>query len=223
MPSLQIAMSATRVPIGAIHGRLTVLGEAPRRRDLDGHSRRYLLVRCECGAEREMREAVLLRDTTVSCGCWRLEAQTSHGLSGTPAFKAWHAMHWRCAGKNAKTFHDYAGRGIDVCERWSGVNGINNFVADMGQPRRGMTLDRIDNDGNYGPGNCRWATPAEQMRNMRANVFVTYDGKRLCLLDACAAAGVKMGTVSGVISKTGMPAQLAFDYYAAWAAAKLKD
>lgn len=201
--------------VGTTQGRLVVLSRLPDKRDPDGHQRRYFLVRCECGTERAMREVVLRRNSTISCGCWRLENHTTHGLSGTPIFEKWHAMHERCSGRNGRSFRDYAARGIKVCERWSGPDGMRNFLDDMGQPPLGMTLDRIDNDGDYEPGNCRWATPVEQMRNMRANVFVIHEGERLCLSDACAAAGIKLSTVSACVSKTGMPPQLAFDFYVA--------
>lgn len=87
-----------------------------------------------------------------------------HGLFNNRLYRVWSAMHQRCENRNHRSYRNYGGRGISVCERWSDVA---KFVADMGEPPVGLTLDRIDNDGNYEPCNCRWATVSEQNRNQR--------------------------------------------------------
>lgn len=102
----------------------------------------------------------------------------------------WHGMHHRCYSKKCYYFHRYGGRGIAVCERWHKRNpkGFDNFLEDMGFPKRGLSLDRIDNDGNYEPSNCRWATVAEQVANrdtspiaIRKTPYV-YPTSDLCIL-----------------------------------------
>jgi len=96
-------------------------------------------------------------------------------------------MRRRCLDKNFKDYPNYGGRGIEVCERW---NSFENFLADMGKRPPGMTLDRIDNDGDYEPGNCRWASHRTQMNNTRKNRFLTYGGKTASLSDWARHVGI---------------------------------
>lgn len=103
----------------------------------------------------------------------------THGMTGTPTFRSWQSMFRRCQRP------EY--RGISIDPRWCGPTGFAQFLSDMGERPTGMTIDRINNDGNYEPGNCRWATPLQQGRNRRDNIYVICDGTRMALGDACAA------------------------------------
>lgn len=91
-----------------------------------------------------------------------------HGMRRTPTYNSWDNMTQRCKNPNRAEYGYYGGRGIEVCDRWAL---FENFLADMGERPSGLTLDRIDNDGNYEPGNCRWATKAEQMTNRRRSSY----------------------------------------------------
>jgi hypothetical protein len=124
--------------------------------------------KCDCGAQCAVVGKELRSGRTRSCGCFRREVSrrrmTTHGRSGTRAYRCWRAMLQRCFYSNGQAYSRYGGRGITVCERWLI---FENFYRDMGDPLPGQSLDRIDNDGNYEPSNCRWATASQQVLNRR--------------------------------------------------------
>jgi hypothetical protein len=148
---------------GRRFGRLVVAELAKRH---GGHVHWRCL--CDCGKETVVRASHLVGALTTSCGCQQRENTiarfTTHGMSSTREFSSWSAMLARCENKNHPHFKDYGGRGISVCNRW---RKFSNFYADMGPRPRGLTLDRINNDGNYEPGNCRWADWFQQAANRR--------------------------------------------------------
>ena len=151
--------------LGQVFGRLTVIEEV----DAYSHHGRLVKAMCSCGSVVIKRIDTLRTGNTLSCGCLAKEAPrlrpTAHGLKRTPEYRAWSGMHDRCGNPNGNSFEDYMGRGITVCERWKS---FLNFLADMGvRPSSEHSLDRRDNDGNYEPGNCRWATAEEQAHNRR--------------------------------------------------------
>lgn len=134
---------------------------------------------CECGNKITVTANSLRRQNGKSCGCLRSELLkiklTKHGLSETREYRIWCNMKQRCSNKSLKQYKDYGGKGIKVCERW--IGSFDNFIADMGKATTEIhSIDRIDNDGNYEPSNCRWATLSEQCLNKRDSLRITIEG-----------------------------------------------
>jgi hypothetical protein len=126
---------------------------------------RFGLYKCHCGAEFKANTYDVKNGNTKSCGCYHKLTPIKHGLRKHPLYNTWYNMVKRTTSKKYIRFEEYGGRGISVCKRWLD---LSNFIEDMYSSYKcGLTLDRIDNDGNYEPSNCRWATKAVQARNTR--------------------------------------------------------
>lgn len=152
------------------HGELTVIEEKPQIKQF-----RMFKLRCYCGNTFETRLNSLRTGTTKSCGCLaKLVSSTNkrtHGMTGSLVYRRWQAMITRATNPNIKSAHSYSGRGITVCDRW---RVFENFLEDMGGiSDPALTLDRIDNDGDYCKENCRWVTMEEQSRNKRRGDHVS--------------------------------------------------
>lgn len=121
-----------------------------------------------------------------------------HGGAKNPLYTTWLNMRQRCNNPRSPAYKNYGGRGIKVCERW---DDFLNFAEDMGDRPEGMTLERIDCNGDYSPENCKWATRKEQMRNVRYNRWIEFDGKRLILSDWSKELGISPATLWYRLSK----------------------
>lgn len=155
-------MKRERKPIvpGEKYGELTAVRRLPK---TETETTRWLCL-CSCGNEKIV---VQFRNSPViSCGCVTPTGRKydRSGLSNTPLYWVWHQLVERCNNPKNPAFKHYGARGISVCERWLH---FSNFVKDMGERPEGLEIDRMDNDGNYEPGNCRWATRKEQLENKR--------------------------------------------------------
>lgn len=160
--------------IGDRYGRLVVVSPA----ETVNKHRRFVCA-CDCGSETTVRSDHLRGGKIKSCGClWRQQTPCAngpqnmnyrHGRRSSPEYSSWAKMIQRCENPNTNRFQHYGGRGIRVCSRWR--ESFAAFIEDMGEkPSKKYSIDRIDVDGNYEPGNCRWALPSEQRMNRRDSV-----------------------------------------------------
>lgn len=186
---------------GRRFGRLIVL----RKVTVPGARNAMWECRCDCGALTTGAGANLGK-TKFSCGCMqsengakslevnRLARPNLHGESHSHEYKTWAGMKGRCLNPNNPKYPRYGGRGIKVCKRWA--DSFENFLEDMGpKPSPIHSIDRINNDGNYEPKNCHWATVSTQTRNRRTTRYVKIDGVSLCIRDWEARLGLRLGTI----------------------------
>ncbi len=176
---------------GKAFGRWTVLHYAGDRK---------WLCRCKCGIEKSIHTSSLTIGESSSCGCLRLalikQRKTTHGFGNTKnqIYACWVNMRQRCLNKKVEAYSNYGGRGIKVCERW--LNSFEDFISDMGMPPTPKhQIERRNNDGNYEPSNCYWATRKEQGNNRRTNVWIEKDGIRLTVSQWERSLGFTRGVI----------------------------
>lgn len=184
--------------IGETFGRLTVVARANRR------SHFHCL--CTCGASKDVRSDALRTGNTRSCGCLRRDVCSTHGHTRPTAerksgeYSSWDHMIQRCTNANHKHYHRYGGRGVKLYDRWR--HSFETFLADMGpKPTPAHTIDRIDPNGNYEPSNCRWATRAEQMLNLRRTVYVEWEGENQPMQTVAKSFGIDPKVVDARLRK----------------------
>jgi hypothetical protein len=151
---------------------------------------------CDCGSKTIQQSSAMREGRVVSCGCYGKtlgHLNATHGMSLTKEYKVWQQMKKRCLDKKDKSFSNYGGRGISVCEKW--INSFECFISDIGGRPNGMSLDRIDVNGNYEPSNCRWASMKTQARNKTNNQIITFNGVSACLSEWEEITGIKHGTI----------------------------
>ena len=161
--------------------------------------------RCDCGNDTVVKGDQLRAGKTRSCGCLGLDRKTTHGRSHSSEYSIWENMRQRCENPNTPNYSRYGGRGITICERW---RRFENFFADMGKRPTGTSLERINNDGPYEPGNCRWATTKEQALNRRNNRRVTFRGESLTIKEWSQKTGLAWTTLRSRLDK-GWPVDVA--------------
>lgn len=187
--------------IGQTYGQLTIV-------EFDRYKGKnpYWICLCSCGNKKSIREYSLTGGTTKSCGCVvhkRSKESGKWGLNGKTSkeYGAWLEMKKRCFNEQCHAYKNYGGRGITVCEKWK--NDFGMFLSDMGKCPDGLSIDRIDNNGNYAPDNCRWASRKEQARNRRSNKYITFNGETKLMSDLADQYGVLRSTMSQALKRRG--------------------
>lgn len=177
---------------GERHGGLVILERIvpPEKK----HSK--LLCQCDCG------EKILIDQTNFrkqnSCKKCAIKKHTKHGMNNTPIYEAWSHMKQRCLNSSDKNFHHYGGRGISICEEWHEFLPFYEWSITNGY-KEGLSLDRIDNNGNYEPGNCRWTDRITQQNNRRNSIYLTVDGITLPCAEWARRTGIPKNTLRGRI------------------------
>ncbi len=193
-------------------GRLTVMALADSNARTSRDSFWHCI--CDCGVETVVGSYNLRNGKSRSCKCLQRDTVvatfTRHGDApmgaAAPEYQVWASMIQRCQATSDHGYKNYGGRGIKVCARWKDYA---NFLADMGRrPTTGHQIDRIDNDGNYEPDNCRWATRREQMNNFRRNRRIAVSGENMTIAQAARRFGVNVGTLRSRLNR-GVPPEIA--------------
>lgn len=166
------------------------------------------LCKCECGNIKAVNYSRLIYGKTKSCGCLQRGILRKHGQSRTRLYRIWNSMICRCNSKSASNYCRYGGRGITVCNEWLSFEpfwkwAIKNGYSDF------LTIDRIDNDGNYSPENCRWADDETQRNNQRKTHRLTFNGKTQSMAQWSRETRLPYSTLDGRINKLNWPAELA--------------
>lgn len=181
--------------IGKTVNRLTVLEavKGPRRGT-------FFRCRCACGKEAVVYGGHIRDGSRKSCGCVMAESKRTHGQSRSPEYKAWENARSRCQNPRNKKYPLYGGRGITFSAAWR--DDFEAFLSEVGpRPSPLHSLDRIDSNGNYEPGNVRWATDEEQNNNRASNRHVTVNGERMTVAQASRATGIPQATILGRLDR----------------------
>lgn len=198
-------MSAFKDLTGQKFERLTVLERVPNYRN-----RVAWRCICECGNETIVTSLDICSGNTKSCGCLQRERSSEaakrtnyiHGETRTPLHNSWSAMLQRCNDPNYKWYKDYGNRGIKVCEEWLTFVNFRDWALSNGY-QKGLTIERIDVNGNYTPDNCKWITNKEQQRNKRNNHFVEYCGRRVTIAELSEMTGIPYHRLYSRIQNSG--------------------
>lgn len=171
---------------GERYGRLVAIKRVSSRKQST-----FWLFKCDCGAQKEISLTSVRRGHSKSCGCLNidsLQGRAVHGMRKLSSYTVWQSMKERCYNKNYKSYMHYGGRGISVCDRWR--NSFVNFFEDMGDRPNDKSLDRIDNDGNYEPSNCRWTSKKVQRQNQRGIKLYPFENELLTIAEIARRSGV---------------------------------
>lgn len=195
-----------RIPLSDLKGKkfglLTIKDEAPQR-----GVNRFVVCDCECGTVGEFRLADVRFGRSTNCGCVRskkmVARNTTHGLTSHPLYRMWRGMKERCEYSGHAKYFRYGGRGITVCPEWK--SNFKSFVdwATVSGYAEGLEIDRINNDGNYEPDNCRWVTVKANRRNTSSNRILVFNGVSKCMAEWAEEIGISADAIKDRLNKLG--------------------
>lgn len=206
--------------IGEKFGRLTILKEGTAVK-YGKTTMRKVWCRCDCGTEKEIDFNSIRCGRSTSCGCFNREhakkLHTTHGKAMLetgvrhPDYCIWMKMKSRCLNPNDKSYSNYGGRGITVCDRWK--ESFEHFITDMGwRPNNRYSIERIDYNGDYCPENCRWVHKSEQTKNTRRVKLIDYNGSKYCLTELCKILELPYSTMRHRVYDLNIPFEEAIKY-----------
>ena len=207
-----------KIQVGSVFGHLTVLREVSRGMKPSGQPYRRFEVVCDCSQKTEKIVSLgnLTSGHTKSCGCRKmlgtLIANTKHGKTKSRVYNIWNKMRARCENKLNNRYEAYGGRGITVCKEWKEPEGFVKFLADMGEPPEGYSLERKDNNKGYSKENCKWASDVEQGRNKRNNKILQYGDRFLPISEWSEITGIPYMTLYYRVERYGWPADEALGF-----------
>ena len=183
---------------GSRFGKMVVIERSSESK----YGERRWLCRCDCGVVKTVPGSDLRSGKICSCGCLKHDTKVrlTHGGSGTKLYEVFKTMHRRCESPSSNRYNHYGARGISVCEEWSNFDAFREWAYTNGYSE-GLTLDRIDNNGNYCPENCRWATAKEQSNNRRNSVWVEINGVRKTVAEWSNVSGISPYTLYSRVNR----------------------
>jgi len=191
-------MKRLGVKPGDQYDRVSIIREVEQVRE-----KRRFLCRCDCGAVKVIKLNSLRTGKTKSCGCLLVERRLKHGFFGTKQYTVWHDMKQRCLNPNEKWFKNYGARGITICKEWLDPKVFCEWAL-MNGYQDNLTIERIDNNGNYCPENCKWIPGEEQHKNTRRNRKITFNGKTQILTDWARELKISCSALSERLKKWGL-------------------
>jgi hypothetical protein len=197
-------------PIGTRFGMLVVTSYAPVKKFSNGTARRYEC-KCDCGGTTVVIGNALRSGVTSSCGCRKgYRHGESEAGNASHEYRSLSHIIQRCTNPNHESWKWYGGRGIKICEQWDSLSKIKEFIKHVGRaPSPAHSIERINNNGNYEPGNVKWATPTEQARNMRSNRLLTINGEIKCVAAWLEFYGITYSRFYHRVKKLGWPPEAA--------------
>lgn len=181
---------------------LRIISESEPHVTPGGQRLKTCVVQCICGKQFKALKGNISSGHTKSCGCLVYRKPSYHGMRGSPIYTSWDCMVQRCVNSKSAHFHNYGGRGIAICSEWRDFKAFYAWAIVNGWAE-GLELDRVNNNGNYEPCNCRWVTPAQNNLNKRTNRNLTYQGQTKTLKEWSLLTGLRVKTIQGRLDSLG--------------------